>query len=85
MTLKIGSHNNGLETNDNWDIQAISVTLSNPTTGKFVTLFSEGQFGSPHDSGHCYWRFKPTGSPPRDSHTYKLLPAKTPSNGCHND
>ena len=32
MTLTLTNHNNGLETNDNWDLQAMSVTLSNPVT-----------------------------------------------------
>jgi hypothetical protein len=85
MTLTMFSHNSAFESNDNWDIQAMSVTLSNPSTGQFVTLFNVGQFGSPQNSGHCYWRFKPTGSPPLIAQTFNLLPATTPSDGCPND
>ena len=85
MTLTLTSHNNGLETNDNWDLQAMSVTLSNPVTSQSLTLFNSGDFGSPHNSGTCYWRFQPFGSPPSVITTFNLLPATTPSNGCPND
>jgi hypothetical protein len=85
MTLTLTSHNNGLETNDNWDAQALSVTLSNPATSTSVTLFNSGNFNSPHVSGTCYWRFKPTGSPPTIKQTFNLLPGMTPSNGCPDD
>lgn len=85
MTLTQSSHNNGLETNDNWDVQAMSVTLSNPMTSTSVTLFDSGDFNSPHIGGTCYWRFKPTGSPPTVKQTFKLLPGTTPSNGCPDD
>jgi kumamolisin len=80
MTLRMHSHNNGLESDDNWDIQAMSVTLSNPVTHSFVQLFNVGQFGFPHTSGHCYWRLKTAGSPPVATATFNLLPATTPSN-----
>ncbi len=83
MTLTMHSHNNGLEGNDNWDIQAMSVALSNPVTHTYVQLFDAGEFGYPHTSGHCYWRFKTAGSPPAATATFNLLPATTPSNnGC---
>lgn len=85
MTLTLNSHNNGLETNDNWDVQAMSVTLSNPVASQSVTLFNSGNFNSPHDSGTCYWRFKPSGTPPVIKQTFKLLPGTTPSNGCPDD
>jgi hypothetical protein len=85
MTLTMTSHNNGIETNDNWDIQAVSVTLSNPNTSKSVTLFNVGNFSAPHISGNCYWRFHTTGSPPAVKQTFNLLPGMTPSNGCPND
>lgn len=85
MTLTMTSHNNGFETNDNWDIQAMTVTLTNTITNNSVTLFSVGNFNAPHVSGNCYWRFKPTGSPPIAKATFNLLPGTTPSNGCPND
>jgi subtilase family serine protease len=85
MTLTLTSHNDGLETNDNWDVQAMSVTLSNPSLGTSVTLFNSGDFNAPHNSGTCYWRFKPTGSPPTIAQTFNLLPGSTPSNGCPDD
>lgn len=85
MTLTLTSHNHDLETNDNWDVQAMSVTLSNPSTSSSVTLFDEGDFNSPHVAGSCYWRFQPTGSPPTVKQTFKLLPGNTPSDGCPND
>ena len=85
MTLTMTSHNNGFETNDNWDLQAMKIVLSNPSTGASVTLFNVGNFSAPHNSGTCYWRFKPTGSPPMRSATFKLLPGHTPSDGCPDD
>ena len=85
MTLTMTSHNNGLETNDNWDIQAMKIILSYLATGASVTLFNVGNFSAPHNSGTCYWRFKPTGSPPMISATFKLLPGHTPGDGCPDD
>ncbi len=85
MTLTLTNHNNGLETNDNWDVQALRVTLSNPVTSQSVTLFDSGDFNAPHDAGTCYWRFKPAGSPPTIKQTFNLLPGTTPSNGCPDD
>ena len=66
-------------------IQAVSVVLSNPALGTSVTLFDVGDFGAPHDSGTCYWRFKPSGSPPKISVTFNVLPGSTPSDGCPDD
>lgn len=85
MTLTLTSHNNGVEGNDNWDAQALKVTLLNPATSQSVTLFDVGDFNAPHVSGTCYWRFKPTGSLPAISQVFNLLPATTPSNGCPDD
>ncbi|MGA8533897.1 MAG: S53 family peptidase [Candidatus Tumulicola sp.] len=85
MTLTLTNHNNGLETNDNWDVQALSVTLSNPLTSQSVTLFDSGDFNAPHNAGTCYWRFKPAGSPPTVKQAFNLLPGTTPSNGCPDD
>lgn len=85
MQLKMFSHNNGLETNDDWDVQAMTVTLSNPATNASVTLFNVGNFNAPHVSGNCYWRFRTAGSPPTAGQTFKLLPQTTPSNGCPGD
>jgi kumamolisin len=85
MTLTMTSHNNGFETNDNWDLQAMSVILSNPSTNQTVTLFDSGNFNAPHNPGNCYWRFIPTGSPPTIQQTFNLLPGSTPSNGCPGD
>ena len=85
MTLTLNNHNNVQENNDNWDLQAMSVTLSNPVTKTSVTLFNVGNFNAPHHQGNCYWRFKPSGSPPLVSQTFNLLPATTPSNGCPDD
>jgi len=85
MTLQLTSHNSLTENNDNWDIQAMKIILSNPNTSTSVTLFNVGNFNAPHNEGTCYWRFKPTGSPPTITRTFKLLPGKTPSNGCPND
>jgi hypothetical protein len=85
VTLTMTSHNNGLETNDNWDLQATKIVLSNPFTGTSVTLFNVGNFSAPHNPGTCYWRFKPTGSPPVISETFKLLPGHTPGDGCPDD
>jgi hypothetical protein len=50
-----------------------------------VVVYTGSDFNAPHISGNCYWRFKPTGSPPTVKQTFKLLPGTTPSNGCRDD
>jgi hypothetical protein len=84
MKLTMTTHNAWPESDDDWDIQAMSVILSNPATSTSVTLFNVGNFSAPHISGNCYWRFIP-GPSGSVSATFKLLPGTTPGNGCPGD
>jgi hypothetical protein len=90
MTFTFTTHNTGCSNpfggcgsaNDNWDIQAMSVVL-NPGN---LTLFSVGNFSSPHNSGQCFWRIKPPGgTDPSSTAVTWSFPPNPGGNGCPSD
>ncbi|MBV9718713.1 MAG: hypothetical protein JOZ77_05310 [Candidatus Eremiobacteraeota bacterium] len=91
VTLTFTTHNTGCgnlfggcgSANDNWDIQALQVDLIGSPT---LTLFSVGNFNSPHSSGTCFFRVKPPGGtdPASIAVSFSFPPAPN-GNGCPSD
>jgi hypothetical protein len=69
VTLQLLEHNSGFESDDNWDIQAITVTMTD-TTGTTTTVLG---MSNPNNGNNCMARLK--GSPNPSSVTYNLSAA----------
>ena len=79
ITITLGEHSGGLEGPDNWDIQAISVTVSgkggSPAPLNLLTL---GNPPDPSNPNNCYTRLK---NNPQNWVLY-TFGGNNPSNGC---
>jgi hypothetical protein len=66
LTIRLLEHNSTFETDDNWDIQGVTVVLTD-TTGASTTVFN---LSNPHDGNNCLARLK--GSPNSASAVFGL-------------
>ncbi|MGA8222616.1 MAG: hypothetical protein WB780_13265 [Candidatus Acidiferrales bacterium] len=72
INIKLLEHNSWLESDDNWDIQSITVTMTD-TTGTTTTVLSMSNPRDSHHNDNCMARLR--GSPNPSAVTYNLSAA----------